>query len=116
MKTDEIILCLTVVLLVSLGQVMLRMVALDYQAVRAGGDLRYVLAFKAVSALAIYGIAMILWVYVLSRVSLATAFSFFGLCFLTVPLFAWVIVGDVVTWRTWLGGVLIIAGILVCAA
>jgi undecaprenyl phosphate-alpha-L-ara4N flippase subunit ArnE len=104
-------LCLLCVSLASVGQVLLRLVA--EKASRAAHLADAVFAGSTLLAVSVYGGAMVMWLFVLSRVPLTIAFPFFGLCFLLVPLFAHWIVGDPVSLSTWLGGGIILVGISV---
>jgi undecaprenyl phosphate-alpha-L-ara4N flippase subunit ArnE len=56
---------------------------------------------------------MLLWLWVLGRVPLSQAFAFFGLSFFLVPALAHRFLGDAVSWTTWVGATIILAGIVV---
>ncbi|MDO9095752.1 MAG: EamA family transporter [Rubrivivax sp.] len=64
-------------------------------------------------AIVVYGCAMLLWLWLLSRVPLSQAFAFFGLSFILVPLLAHRFLGDPVSPGTWLGATLVMVGIAV---
>lgn len=66
-------------------------------------------------ALAIYGLATVLWLAVLARVPLSQAFPFYGLSFLLVPIFAWIFLGESIPFRVWLGGGVIAVGIVIAS-
>lgn len=66
-------------------------------------------------ALAVYGLATLLWLAVLARVPLSQAFIFYGLSFLLVPLFAWVFLGEAIPARVWVGSVVIAVGIVIAS-
>lgn len=66
-------------------------------------------------ALAIYGLATVLWLAVLTRVPLSQAFPFYGLSFLLVPVFAWFFLGESIPARVWAGGGVIAIGILIAS-
>jgi len=66
-------------------------------------------------ALAIYGLATILWLAVLARVPLSQAFPFYGLSFLLVPVFAWIFLGESIPSRVWWGGCVIALGIIIAS-
>lgn len=65
-----------------------------------------------ISALAIYGSATLLWIYVLKVVPLAYAYSFMALTFVLVPILATVFLGETITLRYMMGASLIISGLL----
>jgi undecaprenyl phosphate-alpha-L-ara4N flippase subunit ArnE len=67
----------------------------------------------SLAALAIYGLAMLLWLWVLGRVPLTQAFAFFGLSFFIVPALAHRFLGDAVSGSTWIGAGIIAVGIVV---
>jgi len=110
MKLFEVILCLFVVILVSLGQVLLRIMVIGITADTLVGRL---LCWRSVLAFSVYGVAMLMWLYVLSRVPVSSAFAFFGLSFFLVPLFSNLLLGDPVKMMTWLGAVVISLGIVI---
>jgi undecaprenyl phosphate-alpha-L-ara4N flippase subunit ArnE len=64
-------------------------------------------------AIAIYSLAMLLWLWVLGRVPLTQAFAFFGLSFFIVPALAHRFLGDAVSINTWVGAAVIALGIVI---
>ena len=67
-------------------------------------------------ALALYGSATLVWIYVLRTVPLAFAYSFMALTFVLVPIFAALWLGETLTVKYMIGAGLIIAGLLVVQA
>lgn len=65
------------------------------------------------AALAVYGIATFAWLAVLARVPLSLAFPFYGLAFLLVPLFAWVLLREPLRPQVFVGGVIILIGVAI---
>jgi multidrug transporter EmrE-like cation transporter len=63
-------------------------------------------------ALAIYGSATVLWIYVLSRVPLTQAYPWVAGATVLVPLLGHVFYGEVVSPIFWMGMALILAGLL----
>lgn len=112
MRGVDVALCLICVVLVSVGQVMLRAASLLAQAASVTG-LRAWMNGTSLAAIAVYGCAMLLWLWVLGRVPLTQAFAFFGLSFFIVPALAHRFLGDAVTLNTWLGAAIIALGIVV---
>lgn len=64
------------------------------------------------AALALYGGATLLWVYILRTTPLSVAYPFAALSFVIVPIGAWTFFGEVLSWRYAAGMLLIILGIL----
>ncbi len=73
----------------------------------------HTLAFNPVfiSALAIYGLATLMWIYVLKSVPLTYAYSFMALTFVFVPILAFFMLGEQFTVRYFVGAVLIMIGL-----
>jgi drug/metabolite transporter (DMT)-like permease len=67
-------------------------------------------------ALAIYGVATLLWVAVLQQVPLSRAYPFNALSFIFVPVAAIVFFGEVATLRLFVGLALVVVGLLVIGA
>lgn len=68
-----------------------------------------------VAALALYGLATLSWLVVLSRVPLSFAFPFYGLAFLLVPVIAAMFLREPLRWQTLAGGAVILCGIAITA-
>lgn len=66
-----------------------------------------------IAALALYGVATVLWVYVLRTAPLSAAYGVFALAFLIVPVLAHFFLGEPLTPNVLIGGAIIVAGILV---
>ena len=64
-------------------------------------------------AVALYGLATLMWVYVLKAVPLSFAYTFMALSYVLVPLLAVMFLGETLNWRYGLGALLIIAGLLI---
>ncbi len=65
-----------------------------------------------ITALALYGGATLLWVYILRTTPLSVAYPFAALSFIIVPIAAWAFFGEVLSWRYGLGMALIFGGIV----
>ena len=63
-------------------------------------------------ALALYGIATVVWIYVLSRVPLIEAYPWIAGATAAVPLIGWWFYGEQTTPSFWVGMAMIIAGLL----
>ena len=112
MRTIDVVLCTACVMLVSVGQVLLRLMA---KRLNEMGFLNLEIWIHPTSlaAILIYFVAMCMWVWLLGRIPLTFAFSFFGLSFVLVPMLAHRFLGDPADAQTWLGGGVIIAGIVI---
>jgi drug/metabolite transporter (DMT)-like permease len=64
------------------------------------------------TALAIYGLATLLWIWILSRLPLTQAYPWMAISMVIVPLLGWFVFGERVTPVFWLGMVLILVGLL----
>lgn len=64
-------------------------------------------------AVALYGGATLLWVYILRTTPLSTAYPYAALSFVVVPVGAWALFGEALSWRYGLGMLLIVGGILI---
>ncbi len=101
------------------GQILLKKAAERYAELAAAVDGFFGKAVLLASnywllgALAIYGLATILWLFILQRITLSLAYPFVALVFLLVPLGAWLLLGEALLVRTMIGGALIVAGVLV---
>lgn len=77
------------------------------------GNLRSLLSWPLIAALSVYALATLAWLAVLARVPLSTAFPFYGLGFLLVPLLSVLILGEKFRYSTLVGGAIIMVGIVI---
>ena len=99
------------------GQVLFKLAATSLQ---PGGGLLDIAA-SAVNpymgvALVVYGLATGLWVYVLRDLPLSVAYPFVALSFAVVPVLGWLLLGETLSARYFVGLCLIVAGIGVMTA
>jgi drug/metabolite transporter (DMT)-like permease len=99
------------VLMVSTGQLMFRQTGLLIE--RRGGWMDSEVLVLLGAALAIYGLATLLWINLLRSMPLAVAYPFMGLSFLFVPLLGALLLRESITLYQGLGAALILAGISV---
>lgn len=110
MSKITILLTLLCVLCISLGQILFKKAAssfpdaITWQSVISNGWL--------IASLALYGITTLGWVWILRNAPLHLAYPFMGLAFLIVPILAWLLLNEPIHWRTFAGGLLIIAGVV----
>ncbi|MGY3266005.1 EamA family transporter [Lysobacter sp. HA35] len=112
MTVQNLLLLLSTVVLLSIGQILFKLAAVSVDV----HDLRTLVSIRLISALTIYGVATVMWMAVLSRVPLATAFPFYGLTFLLVPLFSSWWLGEPLRWNSLAGGMIIMAGVAMSVA
>jgi drug/metabolite transporter (DMT)-like permease len=106
-------LLLTVVVFLSAGQFLFKRAGLAIQG-RSLADGGWTLATlpSFYLALALYGLATVLWIFVLSRVPLTEAYPWIAGATMAVPLIGWLFYGEQVTPLFWVGMTLIVAGLL----
>jgi multidrug transporter EmrE-like cation transporter len=68
-----------------------------------------------VIALGIYGLSMVLWIWVLSRVDLSVAYPFVGVSFILTMAFGYFLLGENVSFMRMMGTVLIAVGCVMVA-
>jgi drug/metabolite transporter (DMT)-like permease len=100
----------TIAILAS-GQVLFKMASTGLQLSQP----RTFFTWQLIVALAAYAVATLLWLLVLTRLPLSVAFPFYGLTFLLVPALAWLFLGEPVRLQTFVGGAIILVGVVVCA-
>jgi drug/metabolite transporter (DMT)-like permease len=94
------------------GQVMFKQVGLSLQGHSGLAAIRQVLYQPSLyAALTLYGCATLLWIWILSRVSLAMAYPWVAFGMVIVPLLGWLIFGERIPLLFWLGVGFIVAGI-----
>jgi drug/metabolite transporter (DMT)-like permease len=64
-------------------------------------------------ALAVYGLATLLWIHVLRTAPLHRVYPLFALAFVCVPLVEHWVWQQPMRWQSWVGGALIVAGVAV---
>jgi len=98
--------------MIAIGQVLFKMTS---QRLVDNQGKFYTVLFDPVMilALAIYGSATLLWIYVLKTVPLSYAYSFMAMTFVLVPILAAIWLGDTITLRYAGGAACIIAGLLI---
>jgi drug/metabolite transporter (DMT)-like permease len=100
------------VALISVGQILFKYSAL--QSDKSPGIAALVRNPYLILAVAIYGLATLLWVWQLKYVPLNRAYPLFALAFAIVPLLSWCFFGERIRMIYVAGVVLIIAGIILC--
>jgi drug/metabolite transporter (DMT)-like permease len=103
---------LTVAFILASGQMLFK-IAAD-RLVMGQGPLSLAISFVTrpmLVALVLYGIATVLWVYLLHGLPLSRAYPFIGLVFAFVPLMSWLVFRDGLDGRYVVGLALMLAGL-----
>ena len=94
------------------GQILFKRLGLSLQGQEAlSGLLSLARNPKLYLALAIYGFATILWIWVLSRIPLTRAYPWIAATTAVIPLLGWLIFGERVSGPYWIGLFLIVIGL-----
>ena len=104
------VLCVTGI---SLGQLLFKKAALALT--QQAHWMAWLLNGWLISALALYGITTILWVWILRSAPLHVAYPFMGLAFVLVPLIGSWVLDEPLHWQALAGGVLILTGVALAA-
>jgi undecaprenyl phosphate-alpha-L-ara4N flippase subunit ArnE len=114
MSLRSFLLCALCVLMLAVGQLMFKSAATQWKFdgltwASAAGFLSPLMT----AALALYAVATVLWVFVLRTVPLSAAYAVYALAFLIVPLLAHFVLDEPLSPKVLVGGIIIVAGILV---
>lgn len=111
MKISETLITLVCVLGIAAGQILFKLAALSL----AGGGSLWVrwLNPYLIIALCVYGLATLLWVWVLRTVPLHLAYPLMALAFLFVPTLAHIFLGEPFHPKVFFGGALIMLGVFI---
>ena len=114
--TKQIIVLTAFVLILSAGQVLFKQAAVSVPAIDRLGSLVALPKNPWLWAvLILYGVAVVLWVVILQKMPLSTAYPFTALCFIIVPLAAAIFFKEPYSVKTLFGGVLILGGVYLSA-
>jgi drug/metabolite transporter (DMT)-like permease len=101
-------------LMLAVGQLLFKATADRLPPIERVADLRHAFAYPTLwLALALYGLATLLWVFLLQRVALAHAYPFAALAFVLVPFGAAAVFGERLSSGVLVGAALIVAGICI---
>ena len=113
MTVRQIILTVFTVLMLSIGQILFKYASGKIDIPGKGVLAGFLLNPALIIALAVYGVATILWLFVLKSTPLRIAYPFVALAFVMVPLFAFAFLGEALRWTTIAGAVVIILGVYI---
>jgi drug/metabolite transporter (DMT)-like permease len=68
-----------------------------------------------IGACVLYALTILLWVWILRQVPLSRVYPFTALAYILTPLFGWLFFQEKVSLQFFLGSVLLLSGILLCA-
>jgi undecaprenyl phosphate-alpha-L-ara4N flippase subunit ArnE len=114
MPLRSLLLTTLCVLMIAVGQLMFKTAASQWKF--DGLTWASVAGFLSplmIAALALYAVATVLWVFVLRTVPLSAAYAVYALAFLVVPLLAHFVLDEPLSPNVFIGGVIIVVGILV---
>lgn len=114
MSLPSILLTLACVAMIGGGQLLFKAAAAGWRV--EGGAWQAFVSFLSplmVAALVVYGLATVLWVYVLRTVPLSAAYAMFSLAFVFVPVLAHLVLGEPLEAKTIVGGAIIVLGVVV---
>lgn len=108
----DTLLLMAVTCLLALGQALFKGAGLAIRG-RPPAEMAWTLATLPIFylSLAIYGVATLLWIFVLSRVPLSQAYPWVAAGIVIVPLLGYFFFDEQITWTYWAGMALIIAGL-----
>lgn len=99
------------IILLSIGQIFFKLSAINIQTTGSYYDLRTI--SYLFSALFLYGITSIAWVFILQKINLGKIYPIMALSFIIVPFFSFLIFNETFSARYFLGIALIILGIII---
>jgi drug/metabolite transporter (DMT)-like permease len=117
LATSRVLGLLVVTLLLGAGQLLFKMAAerltLGQGTAALFGSF---INLPMLAALALYAVATVFWVYLLHGLALSRAYPFIALAFAIVPLMGWLLLGEALGPRYWLGLGIMLAGLYVIAS
>jgi drug/metabolite transporter (DMT)-like permease len=112
MSFSQIMFILSTIVLLSVGQVLFKLAAMEMKNI----DISTLFQPKLILALCVYGIATVLWIAVLRYTPLVYAYPFVGLAFLIVPVLSWFWMSEPISLNTIVGGAVILIGIWIAVS
>lgn len=94
------------------GQVMFKWGAEYSRSIEGSFLTKIVLNYPLLGAFAWYGLTSILWFYILTRMPLSLAYPYSILGAGLVPVLAWIIFRETISWQAWLGYAILLFGFL----
>ena len=113
MALRDTLLCVVFAAALPMGQIMFKWAALYNERLDGPLILRLIKNLPLIGAFSWYGLTALLWFYILTRVPLSQAYVFSILGSALVPLLAWALFKEPMSWRFALGYALMLAGFVV---
>lgn len=107
-----VLLVLNILFLVA-GQIVWKMGLNGQGGLQLNNILTVMLSPLILLGIALYGIATILWLFVLSRLPLSVAYPMQSLAYVLGLIVAWWIFGEAIPLNRWIGAGIIVAGVMV---
>lgn len=112
MSIWQFFLIIFTVFLLAAGQILFK-IASDNLIITARGFIPSLFDPAILVALAVYGVATVLWLIALKGMPLRVAYPFVALAFVIVPTLAHYLLGESVGWNTYVGALIIGVGVFV---
>jgi len=109
-----ILLILFTVFLLSVGQILFKLASSEIN-MSAAGFIASLMSARLAIAFLVYSFATILWLIVLKDLPLRVAYPFAALAFFFVPTLAHFLLGETLSWNTYVGAGFITLGVIVSA-
>jgi drug/metabolite transporter (DMT)-like permease len=114
MSIFNLILILICVFGIACGQILFKLASGFFPKSLAFNELlSFALNRYFLSALVIYGLATILWIYALKLVPLNVAYPLMSLAFIIVPILSYIFLKEAIEYKTFVGTLVIILGLLI---
>ena len=111
MSWFHIIITVTCVVGIATGQMLFKKAALAIN--EASGLSAWIFNGWLLAALALYGLTTLLWVWILKHVPLHMAYPFMALAFLIVPVLGYLVLGEDISLKVFIGSLFIIVGVVI---
>lgn len=111
MKLITAIMAIACVIGISIGQILFKQSANTIA--NATNWRHWVFNGWLLAALILYGVTTLAWVWVLRHLPLHLAYPFMALAFLIVPCLSWLFIDEPVNSATFIGGALILIGVII---
>lgn len=110
MNIRDALLCVGFSLALPIGQAMFKYAAIYQERLTGSVVMKLLTNWPLIGAFAWYGVTALFWFYILTRVPLSTAYAFSVIGSGLVPLIAWLVFKEQLTWHFAAGYVLMLAG------
>jgi len=97
------------------GQLLFKSTAIRVKGLSLAAMLRSIAFAPSFYACVLYAVATVLWVWILTKVPLSTAYPFVGLSFVIVALVSWLFLGETPTVGGCIGMLMVTVGVALIA-